>query len=35
VAGGPWSGLSLITKGGLIGGDGTLAALVDDLWKES
>ena len=35
VAGGPWSGLSVITKGGLIGADGTLAALVDDLWKET
>ncbi|WP_028057576.1 four-carbon acid sugar kinase family protein [Candidatus Solirubrobacter pratensis] len=35
VAGGPWSGLSVITKGGLIGTDGTLAALVDDLWKET
>jgi uncharacterized protein YgbK (DUF1537 family) len=35
VAGGPWSGLAVITKGGLIGDDGTLAALVDDLWKES
>jgi D-threonate/D-erythronate kinase len=35
VAGGPWSGLSIITKGGLIGTDGTLAALVDELWKET
>jgi D-threonate/D-erythronate kinase len=35
VAGGPWSGLSVITKGGLIGTDGTLAALVDELWKET
>jgi uncharacterized protein YgbK (DUF1537 family) len=35
VAGGPWSGLSVITKGGLIGDDRTLAALVDDLWKET
>jgi uncharacterized protein YgbK (DUF1537 family) len=35
VAGGPWSGLAVITKGGLIGADGTLAALVDDLWKET
>jgi len=35
VAGGPWSGLSVITKGGLIGDDRTLAALVDELWKET
>jgi uncharacterized protein YgbK (DUF1537 family) len=35
VASGPWSGLAVITKGGLIGDDGTLAALVDDLWKET
>jgi uncharacterized protein YgbK (DUF1537 family) len=35
VAGGPWSGLSVITKGGLIGDDHTLAALVDELWKET
>ena len=35
VAGGAWSGLSVITKGGLIGADDTLAALVDDLWKET
>jgi D-threonate/D-erythronate kinase len=34
LAGGPWSGLSLVTKGGLVGEDGTLTALVDDLWKE-
>jgi uncharacterized protein YgbK (DUF1537 family) len=34
LAGGPWSGLSLVTKGGLVGQDGTLTALVDDLWKE-
>ena len=30
----PWSGLPVVTKGGLVGDDGTLAALVDDLWKE-
>jgi len=35
VAGGPWSGLSVITKGGLIGDDHTLATLVDELWKET
>jgi D-threonate/D-erythronate kinase len=35
VAGGPWSGLSVITKGGLIGDDRTLATLVDELWKET
>jgi uncharacterized protein YgbK (DUF1537 family) len=35
VAGGPWSGLSVITKGGLIGDDRTLAVLVDELWKET
>jgi D-threonate/D-erythronate kinase len=35
VVGGPWSGLSVITKGGLIGDDRTLAALVDELWKET
>ena len=35
VAGGPWSGLAVITKGGLIGADDTLAVLVDDLWKET
>jgi uncharacterized protein YgbK (DUF1537 family) len=35
VAGGPWSGLSVITKGGLIGDDRTLAILVDELWKET
>jgi uncharacterized protein YgbK (DUF1537 family) len=35
VAGGAWSGLAVITKGGLIGDDGTLTALVEDLWKET
>jgi uncharacterized protein YgbK (DUF1537 family) len=34
LAGGPWSGLPVVTKGGLVGEDGTLMALVDDLWKE-
>ena len=32
VAGGPWSGLAVITKGGLVGDDATLGALVSDLW---
>jgi uncharacterized protein YgbK (DUF1537 family) len=32
--GGPWSGLTVVTKGGLVGEDATLQALVDDLWKE-
>jgi D-threonate/D-erythronate kinase len=35
VAGGAWSGLAIVTKGGLVGEDGTLAALVDHLWKET
>jgi uncharacterized protein YgbK (DUF1537 family) len=35
VAGGAWSGLAVIAKGGLVGDDGTLSALVDDLWKET
>jgi uncharacterized protein YgbK (DUF1537 family) len=34
IAGGPWSGLPVVTKGGLVGDDDTLAVLVDDLWKE-
>jgi len=34
LQGGPWSGLAIVTKGGLVGDDGTLTALVDDLWKE-
>jgi uncharacterized protein YgbK (DUF1537 family) len=34
VAGGAWSGLSVITKGGLVGSDDTLCTLVDDLWKD-
>jgi D-threonate/D-erythronate kinase len=34
LAGGPWSGLHVVTKGGLVGDDGTLTTLVDDLWKE-
>jgi uncharacterized protein YgbK (DUF1537 family) len=34
VAGGAWSGLSVITKGGLVGSDDTLRTLVDDLWKD-
>jgi uncharacterized protein YgbK (DUF1537 family) len=34
IAGGPWSGLPVVTKGGLVGEDDTLSALVDDLWKE-
>jgi uncharacterized protein YgbK (DUF1537 family) len=32
--GGPWSGLPIVTKGGLVGEDATLDALVDNLWKE-
>jgi uncharacterized protein YgbK (DUF1537 family) len=32
VAGGPWSGLAVITKGGLVGNDETLGTLVSDLW---
>ena len=32
--GGAWSDLSVVTKGGLVGEDDTLAALVDHLWKE-
>lgn len=34
VAGGAWSGLPVITKGGLVGSDDTLRTLVDDLWKD-
>jgi D-threonate/D-erythronate kinase len=34
VAGGAWSGLPVITKGGLVGSDDTLCTLVDDLWKD-
>jgi uncharacterized protein YgbK (DUF1537 family) len=34
IAGGPWSGLTVVTKGGLVGEDDTLTTLVDDLWKE-
>jgi uncharacterized protein YgbK (DUF1537 family) len=34
IAGGPWSGLTIVTKGGLVGDDDTLSALVDYLWKE-
>jgi D-threonate/D-erythronate kinase len=34
LAGGPWSGLPILTKGGLVGEDATLRTLVDDLWKE-
>jgi uncharacterized protein YgbK (DUF1537 family) len=34
IAGGAWSGLPVVTKGGLVGDDDTLSALVDDLWKE-
>jgi uncharacterized protein YgbK (DUF1537 family) len=32
--GGPWSGLPVVTKGGLVGDDATLDALVENLWKE-
>jgi D-threonate/D-erythronate kinase len=32
--GGPWSGLPIVTKGGLVGEDATLDALVENLWKE-
>jgi uncharacterized protein YgbK (DUF1537 family) len=31
VVGGPWSGLAVITKGGLVGDDATLTTLVRDL----
>jgi uncharacterized protein YgbK (DUF1537 family) len=34
VHGGPWSGLPVVTKGGLVGEDATLDALVENLWKE-
>jgi PAS domain-containing protein len=34
VQGGPWSGLPVVTKGGLVGEDATLDALVENLWKE-
>jgi D-threonate/D-erythronate kinase len=34
VAGGAWSGLAVITKGGLVGSEDTLRTLVDDLWKD-
>jgi D-threonate/D-erythronate kinase len=34
VHGGPWSGLPVVTKGGLVGEDATLDVLVDNLWKE-
>jgi uncharacterized protein YgbK (DUF1537 family) len=34
IHGGPWSGLPIVTKGGLVGEDATLDALVDNLWKE-
>jgi len=34
LAGGPWSGLPVVTKGGLVGEDETVKALVDDLWKD-
>jgi uncharacterized protein YgbK (DUF1537 family) len=34
IAGGAWSGLPVVTKGGLVGDDDTLAVLVDDLWKK-
>jgi uncharacterized protein YgbK (DUF1537 family) len=34
LAGGPWSGLPIVTKGGLVGEDATLVELVDHLWKE-
>jgi D-threonate/D-erythronate kinase len=33
VQDGPWAGLTLIGKGGQIGGDATLSALVDTLWR--
>jgi D-threonate/D-erythronate kinase len=32
--GGPWSGLAIVTKGGLVGEDATLDGLVENLWKE-
>jgi D-threonate/D-erythronate kinase len=35
VAGGPWAGLPLVTKGGLVGEDATLCVLVDDLLRET
>jgi uncharacterized protein YgbK (DUF1537 family) len=34
IAGGAWSGLPVITKGGLVGSDATLKMLVDDLWRD-
>jgi uncharacterized protein YgbK (DUF1537 family) len=34
VHGGPWSGLPVVTKGGLVGEDATLDVLVENLWKE-
>ena len=34
LAGGAWSGLPVITKGGLVGADNTLRTLVDDLWRD-
>jgi uncharacterized protein YgbK (DUF1537 family) len=34
LAGGAWSGLPVITKGGLVGSEGTLRTLVDDLWRD-
>jgi uncharacterized protein YgbK (DUF1537 family) len=34
VHGGPWSGLPVVTKGGLVGEDATLDMLVENLWKE-
>jgi uncharacterized protein YgbK (DUF1537 family) len=35
VSGGAWSGLTIVTKGGLVGEEHTLATLVDHLWKET
>jgi uncharacterized protein YgbK (DUF1537 family) len=35
LVGGSWSGLPVVTKGGLVGDDATLAILVTELWKEN
>ena len=35
LVGGPWSGLPVVTKGGMVGAGPTLANLVTSLWKET
>lgn len=35
LRGGPWAGLRIVTKGGLVGHADTLTGLVDALWKET